>query len=292
MKQQTDMRRIIPIICFMACIWPMTAQRQWALDSASIVIGSQAELTIAHTDHYPTLDELSQDGLVCVRQWIDTDNTTQHSVLTCFEPGDHWLRLDGDSLLLTVRDVANVDTTSDRIRDIADIESVPLTFWDVARWVLLVLIILLVAATVWYVVQRLRHRQPIIQLPKTPPLPAHEIALNALETLRRKQLWQQGSIKEYHTELTDIVRQYLESRCGITSTEMTSDQTLEAFVAWWQRERGTDDRQPEQLLESMLRTADMVKFAKSEPLPYEHDRSMTQAVELVQTLTPKSENHE
>lgn len=270
----------------------MHAQYQWALDSASIVIGSQTELTIAHADHYPTLDELSQDGLVAVRQWFDTANTTQHSLLTCFEPGDHWLRLGDDSLMLTVRDVVDVDTTSEQIRDIADIESVPLTFWDVARWVVLALVLLLIAALVWYIIRRLRRREPLIQLPQTPPLPSHEVALNALEALRRKQLWQQGAIKEYHTELTDIVRQYLEARCSITSTEMTSDQTLEAFAAWKQRTGDTDSQQSEQLLESLLRTADMVKFAKSEPLPYEHDRSMTQAVELVQTLTPKPEHHE
>lgn len=280
------------LIVLLLVVRTLTASCQIALDSASIVIGSQTELTIAQTDHYPTPDELSQNGIVAVRQWFDTAMGTQHSLITSFEPGEHWLHIGDDSILLTVRDVAEVDTTTDQIRDIADIEAVPLRFWDVARWVALVLVILLVAAAVWYVVRRIRQRKPIIQLPKAPPLPAHEVALNALETLRRKQLWQQGAIKEYHTELTDIVRQYLEARCEITSTEMTSDQTLEAFVAWWQRNRGTDDRQPEQLLEDMLRTADMVKFAKSEPLPYEHDRSMTQAVELVQTLTPKPETHE
>lgn len=280
------------LIVLLLVVRTLTASCQIALDSASIVIGSQTELTIAQTDHYPTPDELSQNGIVAVRQWFDTAMGTLHSLITSFEPGEHWLHIGDDSILLTVRDVAEVDTTTDQIRDIADIEAVPLRFWDVARWVVLVLLILLVVAAVWYVVRRIRQRKPIIQLPKAPPLPAHEVALNALETLRRKQLWQQGAIKEYHTELTDIVRQYLEARCEITSTEMTSDQTLEAFVAWWQRNRGTDDRQPEQLLEDMLRTADMVKFAKSEPLPYEHDRSMTQAVELVQTLTPKPETHE
>ena len=280
------------ILLWLLCAWTGTAISQITLDSTSIVIGSQTELTVAHTDRYPTLDDLSQNGLVAVRQWFDTANATQHSLLTSFEPGEHWLHIGDDSILLTVRDVDNVDTTSEEIRDIADIEQVPLKFWDVAKWVVLALVILLVAAAVWYVIQRLRQRKPIIQLPKAPPLPPHVIALNALEELRRKQLWQQGAIKDYHTELTDIVRQYLEARCGITSTEMTSDQTLEAFDAWRGSHHELDDSQPEQLLDQILRTADMVKFAKSEPLPYEHDRSLTQAVTLVHTLTPKPETHE
>lgn len=285
------MRRLF-LIALLLVSRTLSASCQISLDSTSIVIGNQTDLTIARADHYPTLDELSQNGIVAVRQWYDTANATQHSLLTSFEPGEHWLHIGDDSILLTVRDVDNVDTTSEEIRDIADIEQVPLKFWDVAKWIVLALVILLVAAAVWYVIHRIRQRKPIIQLPKAPPLPAHEIALNALEALRRKQLWQQGAIKDYHTDLTDIVRQYLEARCGITSTEMTSDQTLEAFAAWRNSHHELDDSQPEQMLDQILRTADMVKFAKSEPLPYEHDRSLTQAVTLVQTLTPKPETHE
>lgn len=286
------MRLHLLYLLFLTGLWTGSACGQVSLDSTSILIGNQAELTIAHATRYPTPDELSQDGLVAVRQWFDTATATQHTLLTSFEPGEHWLRLGEDSIPLTVRDVADVDTTSEEIRDIADIESVPLTFWDVARWVLLVLAILLLTAAVWYIIHRLRNHQPIIEIPKAPPLPPHVVALNSLETLRRKQLWQQGHVKEYHTELTDIVRQYLEARCGITSAEMTSDQTLEAFADWWSSNHSNEESRPDQMLDQMLRTADMVKFAKSEPLPYEHDRSMTQAVELVESLTPKTENHE
>lgn len=285
------MRRTILIVLLLV-FRAASASCQIAVDSTSILIGNQTDLTISHADRYPTLEELSQDGLVAVRQWFDSATATQHTLMTGFEPGDHWLRLGDDSILITVRDVADVDTTSEEIRDIADIEQVPLTFWDVAKWVLLALAVLLLVAAIWYVMQRIRKRQPIIELPKAPPVPAHVQALNNLETLRRKQLWQQGHVKEYHTELTDIVRQYLEARCGINSAEMTSDQTLEAFTAWWSSHRSDDDSHPDQQLDQMLRTADMVKFAKSEPLPYEHDRSMTQAVNLVETLTPKNENHE
>lgn len=285
------MRRIILIVLLIAS-QSISAFCQIAIDSTHIIIGSQTELTITQTDHYPTMDELSQDGLIAVRQWFDTATATQHSLLTSFEPGEHWLHWGDDSIQITVSDVSSVDTTSTEIRDIADIEQVPLQFWDVAKWILLALSILLTVAVVWYIVHRIRQRKPIIQLPKAPPLPPHEIALNAIETLRCKQLWQQGAIKEYHTELTDIVRQYLEVRCGITSTEMTSDQTLCAFTEWLTLHSECNNNQPEQLLSQILCTADMVKFAKSEPLPHEHDRSMTQAIALIQTLTPKPETHE
>ena len=41
------------------------------------------------------------------------------------------------------------------------------------------------------------------------------------------------------------------------------------------------------MLRQILTTADMVKFAKSEPLPYEHDRSMSNAVAFVQQTVPQ-----
>ena len=91
-------------------------------------------------------------------------------------------------------------------------------------------------------------------------------------------------VKEYHTRLTDIVRNYLEETYGIQSTEMTSDQTLEAF-------QGTAvcTEQTSSMLSQMLQTADMVKFAKSQPLPYQHDLSMKQAVEFVKLTAPQHE---
>ena len=268
-------------------------QAQIAFDSTEIVIGSQTVLTVSHVDTFPSTDDLSQGALLPLRQWFDTAAAEQHTLFTCFEPGDHWLKIGDDSVLLRVRDVSDLDTNSEEIRDIAGIVAEPLRFWDVARWFVYLIALLAAIALGWYVADRIRKRQPIIQIPQRPPQPPHEIARAAIEQLRRKQLWQQGLVKAYHTELTDIVRQYIESRCGINSTEMTSDQTTEAFTHWWmQQQDRTSDSHPEQLLDEMLHTADMVKFAKSEPLPYIHDRSMDQAVTFIETLTPKPATHE
>ena len=65
---------------------------------------------------------------------------------------------------------------------------------------------------------------------------------------------------------------------------MTTDQTLDAF-------HGSEAYtvEAESMLQQMLQTADMVKFAKSQPLPYQHDLSMTQAVDFVKLTAPKRE---
>ena len=267
------------------------AQAQLSLDSTSIVIGEQATLTVERTTSYPTTDELTDESIVALRQWYDTATQQQHTVLTSFEPGEHWIHVGDDSILLTVNDVDGVDTTSDEIKDIAGLMTEPYTFWEIFRWVLLVIVVAIIVVAIYYVAKRLRNNQRIIGPAAVPPRPLDERTLAALEELRRRQLWQQGKAKDYHTELTDIVRGFIEEACGINSTEMTSDETL-ASLAQWRASHSDIPAETEQMLGNILHTADMVKFAKMEPLPYEHDRSMNDAIHFVQTMTSQPEKTE
>lgn len=271
-------KQIILTVCLLMAL-ASQAQISATFDTASILIGDQTTLTITGTRQYPTMDELTQNNLVPIQQWIDTidGKECQHTLITSFEEGEHYLKLsDDDSLLLIVNDVADVDTASVEIKDIAGIMKEPYTFWEIFRWVLLAFLIAALGVAAWYIAKRIKANKPIIELPKAPEKPADERAQEALESLRLRQLWQQGKVKEYHTELTDIVRGFIEECYGINSTEMTTDQTLEAF-------EGTKACTPDNtaMLRQILQTADMVKFAKCEPQPYEHDRSMNDAKSFV-----------
>ena len=267
---------ILILILLMGAFVPLQAQIQWEVDTTHIRLGEQIQLSIRGAA--PTLDELSQNDLIAVEQSYDTSAALQRTMLTCFEEGEHWLKIGDDSLLIIVDDVADVDTASADIKDIASIEKEPLTVFDILRWCWIPLLIaLLVWGLLWW------HRKQNLKganeekQPEVPLLPSDQQALLDLETLRQKQLWQQGKVKEYHTELTDIVRLYLERAHGIPSAEMTSDQTMEAYISLLLK--GANDNR--ERLRRILQTADMVKFAKSEPLPYEHDRSLNDAIEFV-----------
>lgn len=260
------------------------------LGSDTIVLGDQTTLTIRNAFKYPSTDLLSQNGVVALRQEFDSAARTQTTVITSFEPGEHYIRLGGeDSLLLVVTDV-EIDSATAELRDIADIERVPYTFWEVFRWVLLGLGVAALAFGIWWL---LTHRKEVQQaLTKSEPVDTRtpeERALQSLETLRQERLWQSGRVKEYHTRLTDAVRQFIEEATGIRATEMTSDETVEA-VGGMQGSVGSE------LLRSIFNTADMVKFAKSEPLAHEHERSMDEAVEFVKRMwaavKPAEENKE
>lgn len=261
-----------------------SAQAVYQLDSNNITIGDQVTLTISGESNYRTMEELSQNGVLALKQTYDSVNHLQFTTITSFDEGEHSIKFgDEDSIVLAVNDVEGVDTVNIEVKDIADIIKVRYTFWEIFRWILLGLAVVAVVVAIVYVIKRLKAHKPIIELHVEPPIPPDTRALNALEELRRKELWQAGKLKEYYTELTDIVRNYLEEAWDIPSTDMTSDETLEAFAGSKAYCETNDTK-----LRQILKTADMVKFAKSEPLPNEHTQAMNYATEFVVSLSELS----
>ena len=272
------MKKII-IIGLMGLMGQVHGQAIAKLSADTIALGDQTTLSIQRARTYPSTEQLSQDGIVALSQNYDSTQHTLYTTLTSFEPGTHYVRLsEDDSLMLTVLDV-DVDTTSAEIRDIASIEKVPYTFWEIFRWVLLGLGILALAFGGWWFWKKWKSGKVSEWLSNEPvdTRTPEERALDNLENLRQKQLWQSGRAKEYHTELTDTVRTFIEEATGIRATDMTSDETVEEMKnGKWMVNYS--------LLLDIFTTADLVKFAKSEPLPHEHDRSMSEAMEFVKSL--------
>jgi hypothetical protein len=167
-----------------------------------------------------------------------------------------------------------VDTT---LADIKPILAEPANWSDFLPYLMAIGFLLLVIALVLYL--RKRGSGPAIAAPP-PALRPEELALQQIEELRRKQLWQQGAVKAYHSELTHIIRQYLENRYGILALEQT---TAEILDQW--RQLGLDETQSGKL-KSLLETADLVKFAKAEPPAYFHDRAMAYVEAFVHETKP------
>ena len=273
----------ISLLCLISLVGLPTAKAQTVakLEADTIVLGDQTTLAISHALNYPSTDMLDNSGIVALEQTFDTNTHTQYTVLTCFEPGEHYIHFGpDDSLLLVVTDI-EIDSATAELRDIAPIVRMPYSFWEIFRWVLLVLGIAAIAVAAWWIVT---HRQQVQQLLGTvEPVDTrnpHQRALDNLEQLRQRQLWQAGKTKEYHTELTDIVRLFIEESTGIRATEMTSDETVTAL-------EGSQWKIVCAALRDIFTTADLVKFAKSEPLPHEHDRSMNEAVDFVGAMWEK-----
>jgi len=174
-----------------------------------------------------------------------------------------------------------VDTSKD-FRDIKPPFSIAMTLAEILLYVAIVLAILAAAYLGYRYWKKKNARRPLPPAYVPPPKPAHVIALEKLGRLKEKKLWQQGLLKEYYSETTDIVREYIEKRFKVRALEQTTDEILEAISVYNLPDEATPS------LESMLRNADMVKFAKFQPSVTEHEILMTSAYAFVEKtkLTP------
>jgi len=105
--------------------------------------------------------------------------------------------------------------------------------------------------------------------------PAHEIALDKLHQLDEKKLWQDGNVKEYQSELTYIIREYLEDRYEIQALESTTGEILNDL-----KEQSFDTKHSDKLTK-ILQIADLVKFAKAKPGAELHQEFMDDAYSFV-----------
>jgi len=111
--------------------------------------------------------------------------------------------------------------------------------------------------------------------------PAEEVALEKLDGIKEEKIWQAGQVKEYHTQLTDVIREYISRRFGVSSTEQTSDETLRAMKPLLAEQKDIYEH-----LRKMLTLADLVKFAKWTATPDENEQSLRNAYEFVRETTP------
>lgn len=169
---------------------------------------------------------------------------------------------------------------------IKSIKREPFQWQDLLPFLGIFLVLALLAVLLW---SFLRERKTVIPPPApTRWIPLADLAMAELQTLRKKQLWQKGEVKAYQSELTHIVRAYLENRYHIQALEAPTSEILRQM----QPLQFSADHKKQ--LQEMLQMADMVKFAKAEPEVTVHDREMEKALDFVQKtrlaeLTDESE---
>jgi hypothetical protein len=187
--------------------------------------------------------------------------------------------------MLTVHTI-KVDTTN-IIKPIKGPLRVPITFLEVLPYILAALaVIALIILLVWYRNKRKKH-EPLIQIRPKVRLQPHEKALQELEKLRTKKLWQEGKVKEYHSELTDILRIYIETGFGVPAMESTTFEIVGKL-----RQDNVFGKTIIDRLDGILQNADMVKFAKMVPLPQDNETALNAGIEFVnQTVRPAAEMH-
>lgn len=181
----------------------------------------------------------------------------------------------------------SVQVDPEKYLDIKGVLTPDFVLWDYIGWFLWPLLVLALIAAAWLGYRYWRAHRPEVKevVAPEPVLPAHIVAMQALDELSGRKLWQNGLNKQYHTELTDILRSYIERRFEVPAMESTTDQIIDSLY-----ELTVTQRSSVVNLQQVLSLSDLVKFAKYQPLPEENQLSFVNARMFVEQTKP-SEPH-
>lgn len=178
----------------------------------------------------------------------------------------------------------NIDTMV-TIHDYADVLSPGRNFFDfVPSWLsdygVWIILSIIVIALLLFIYLKYIKKGKVPQIVKKKIVPPYIVAMENLRRLDAKHLCEKGQEKQFYTELTDILRVYLDNRFNINAMEMTSGQILNSLKS------NDDTRMSESLMGKVLETADFVKFAKVRPLPDDNQMAFSNAMKFVENTKP------
>jgi len=193
------------------------------------------------------------------KKWyvLDTYTSGDYTIPACVikyrrKGNKAWHKINVKALKVKVKSVLK---SAQGISDIRDIYP-PLYYSNKKKvFIIAVLVFLLVFSFIaWRIIANRNKAGENI-----PRLKAHEIAYKDLEELKNKDYISRGEFETYFTELSDIVRHYLENRFDIRAPEMTTEEFLNAL-----RHDRTLSRGHKDFLKDFLSHCDLVKFARYE----------------------------
>ena len=271
------------IILLVLFSWFSFAQEiHTSIDSTSIKIGEELKLQyliqVEPTD-LVIFPEVKSMGLMEVinSYKIDTLNKGKNFTLkkeyglTQFDSGHYTLPVQKiiingkahltDSLLIEVKDVI-VDTTKQKLFDIKPIVNVKKPSSKLANWLLYLFISLLfLGALIYFIFFKKTKAEKELEN----KLPPFENAISQLIALKDGDLLVNEEYKKYYTQLTDVLKHYLDEEVYEDALESTTDEILEKLE--FLRDSGKLPISKEMIvnLRAVLKTSDLVKFAKSKP---------------------------
>ncbi|GAA4279437.1 hypothetical protein GCM10022259_41620 [Aquimarina mytili] len=166
-----------------------------------------------------------------------------------------------DSLKVEVRDVL-VDTTKQKMYAIKPLEDVEAKFpFNWKKWLLLIGLPLLIIGGVVFLLRRRKKKKAA----KEEELPPYEKAMLALQRIDESHLLEQDSHKEYYSQLSETARRYIDEEVYDHALESTTDELIIRLDEEIKSGALNLDKHIIEELKSVLKTADMAKFARSKP---------------------------
>ena len=272
------------------------------LDTSVIRIGEQTKLSISCNFEkgepfvWPNFNDTIISGVEIIeRTKVDSTETkdtitiSQQFIITAFDSGNYYLppiifneTQKAEGLILNVKTIELADDAE--LKDIKPPINAPYGWSDIWPFLLGILLVILI----YFLLKKYVFVKKKTEVKRKPKIiiPPDVIALNELATLKDKELWQSGKLKQYHSEISEILRTYLEDRFQILALELPTYDILQSL-----RNKGI---QSENLhtLTTILQRADLAKYAKSKPTDSENDESMSQSVGFVRNTKKKEEQND
>jgi len=156
-----------------------------------------------------------------------------------------------------------VDTTKQKLYDIKPIITVekPQSYW----WLYLIGILLLLSGIGGLIYWLVWRKKPLTEAEEIALLPPYERAKMALETLNASNYLERGDIKSFYSELTMALRKYLDEKVYDRAMESTTDELISRLILLKEGNQIPLKKESVENISSILRRADLVKFAKSKP---------------------------
>ncbi|UTD15501.1 protein BatD [Tenacibaculum mesophilum] len=275
------------------------------IDTTNIRIGEQFQykISVDETENViiPRLENLKGLEVIDTLK-IDTieNKLIRKYILTGFDSGAFYIPQQQifirnqayltDSLLVNVATVP-IDTTKVKKFPIKGIKGEPYQLDDFKQyiWWIIIAILVIVLLLYFFVFKKKKEQEEKVIIPLLPP---YEEAMQKLEELDKKLLWQNNQVKKYYSELTDIVRGYIERELHIPALESTTDELIDVLKDFNDTKSIETSREIIDKLKGLLQESDLVKFAKSKPLSHEIEEDRKDAKLIIDNLKPKKQEEE
>ncbi|MEH6682280.1 MAG: hypothetical protein V7724_17180 [Sediminicola sp.] len=271
------------------CLFPCLALAQKApsvtsiVDTTSIKIGEQIKFTVqveADSTSVVTFPEAPSFAPLEMVEALKTDTVRKRDrialqkiyALTQFDSGSYTLPRQKilvddrtfftDSVQVGVATVP-VDTLAQKMYDIKPllmVEKSNLGLWLTILYIILGLVVI-GGLVYWFFIRK----KPLTEKEKEALLPPYDRALLELKRLENSKYIIQDEYKQYYSELTTIVRSYLEEDVHVHALESTTDQLIERLELLRDAGELKLDNETIGQFKKVLQTADLVKFARSRP---------------------------
>lgn len=279
------MRKILLYLLFSTAVFAQQKQLVTSIDTTKNKIGAEFKLTLkatVDTKSKVVFPKLKNMGALEVIQSYPIDTVKKDDRyelikkygLTQFDSGKYTIPsikilinnkvVASDSIQVEVANV-QVDTLKQKMYDIKDIAPADNSLGNWWKYLLGFLLIIGLAALIYWFLKKYQKKKIEAEIYKTPI----EKATSLLNSLEKKELWQKGEVKEYYSELTNIVRNYIEEAIEIPAMESTTSELIEGLKVASLKKKMSLSQDTIENLFVVLKQADLVKFAKSKPMDFE-----------------------